>query len=393
MLLAALLGGAFAGFLASVFIWLVEGGTDLLWTDLPDRVGVEPYGTWWTFAVPIAGGALVGLGQRFLGNYPRPIDEAIATWRAGGHLDPRTVPRTVVNSLVALVFGGPVGFEAALTGLLGGTATLISTQLHRAGRFARQAWGAERIEAVPHAVQVLPFYLAGLAGLFTYKALPFGTIDVAFRFAPNREVMGADDAAVVAVFAALVTVPVAWAATAIHRAEAATAFRRSPVLIGMAGGLLFATLALGDDFVLFSGQQAIQNLQGLAVASLLYLTVAKVAALVIAYLAGWRGGPVFPSYLAVAALATAVSAGVGTPPDLVMIGGIAAVSAVFLKGRIPAAFVLSLYVVPLSYAGVILVGAAAAAGALALGDSLGIVPAPEVPPDPEGAPPAGAAAA
>lgn len=180
-------------------------------------------------------------------------------------------------------------------------------------------------------------------------------------------------------FAALVTVPAAWAVGSAHRAEAATLFRRAPVLVGMAGGLLFALLAVGNELVLFSGQQGIQLLptEGYSTAELLYVAVAKWLALVIALTAGWRGGPIFPIYTSVAALAVACDGLAGVDAQLIMVAGIAAVSVVFLKGNIPLALVLSLYAVPFSYTGVMLVAAVGAAAALAVARHAGLVPAPE----------------
>ena len=67
-----------------------------------------------------------------------------------------------------------------------------------------------------------------------------------------------------------------------------------------------------------------------------------------------------------------------------MVAGAAAVSVVFLQGKIPAAFVLALYVAPLSYAGVILVGAVGSATALAVAGSLHLLPtAAPAPPAPD----------
>ena len=176
-------------------------------------------------------------------------------------------------------------------------------------------------------------------------------------------------------FAALVVVPAAWAISVVSRAESATLFRRSPILAGMAGGLLFALLAVPNEFVLFSGQQGIQQLPGLGGWSLLYITVAKWVALVVALLAGWRGGPVFPTFTAIAAFGVLMSGPIQVSPDLLMIAGITAISVVFVKGKLVLAFVLCLYPVPLSYAAVILVGCLGAATALAIARSLGALPA------------------
>ncbi|WP_040495471.1 chloride channel protein [Ilumatobacter nonamiensis] len=382
LLVVAIATGALAGVIAAGFIWLVEAGTKYLWSDLPEQVGVEPYDSWWLFAVPIVGGALVGICQIALGNYPRPLEEAIGTWKRGGHIDPEVAPKTAVSSLVALSFGGPVGFEAALTGLLGGTATWIGQRITTVGHLVRNAWGAETVDGVPRAVHALPYWLAALAGLFTYHWLPFGVIDFGFRFTEFDGDLGVAAGLAGFAFGALVVVPVAWAVSVVSRAEHATTFRRNPILVGMAGGLLFALLALPNQLVLFSGQEGIQLLPSADLGDLAYITVAKWAALVIALLAGWRGGPIFPTYTSVAALAVIVDEVVDVGPDIMIVAGIAATGVVFLKGNLPMAFILTLYPVQASYASVILIGCAGGAVGLAVARSLGALPTPPAEPAP-----------
>jgi H+/Cl- antiporter ClcA len=163
----------------------------------------------------------------------------------------------------------------------------------------------------------------------------------------------------------------------IGRAEISPFFQRSPILIAVGGGLAFAAMAWISDFVLFSGQQDMQRLVTLGNPELLYIAVAKWAALVIALFAGWRGGPIFPMFTAVAALAVVVDALFDIGPNLVMVAGIGAVGVVLARGSIAMAFILTLYAVPLTYSGVILVGCAGAAVGLGIGKSLGLLPATE----------------
>jgi H+/Cl- antiporter ClcA len=151
-------------------------------------------------------------------------------------------------------------------------------------------------------------------------------------------------------------------------------FRRGPVRFAVAAAVLFAALALVQEDVLFSGQQAIQHLDGLPNGDLLYLTVAKWVALLIAYLGGWRGGPIFPLFFSVSSFAVLLDGPLGVPADVVMIAGIAAVSTVFARGSIPIAFVLSLYVVPVSYALTVLIGATAGAIALRMARARDVLP-------------------
>lgn len=374
LLVVAIVSGALAGVVGAAFIWLYEEGLDLVWTDLPDKVGVAPYDSWWLFAILIGGGALVGICQRVIGAQPRPIDEAVATWSAGGHLPASDAPKAGFNSIIILVAGGPVGFEAALIGLLGGTASWINQRIASVGRLVRQAWGAERIDSLPSVAHHIPYWLAALSGLFTYKWLPFGTLDMGFRFSSFDGRVDVGEGLWMFGWAALVVVPAAWALAVVGRAEFATVSRRAPILIAMAGGLVFAILALGDDMVLFSGQQAIQQLPDATTGQLFYVTVFKWAALVLALLAGWRGGPIFPSFTSAAALGVLAADVVSVSPDLMMVAGIAAVSVAFCKSRLPLAFVLTLYPTPLSYAGPILIGCLGGALGLAVAGAFGAAP-------------------
>lgn len=375
LLATAIVAGAFAGLVMGGFIWVLEQGTSFVWSSLPDHVGVDPFDSWWLFAIPVAGGALVGVCQIVVGNYPRPLEEVIETWKSGGHVEPVVAPKTAINSLVALISGGPVGFEAALTGLLGGTATWVGQRITTVGELVRHAWGSESPDDVPRIAHRLPYLLAAVAGLFTYHWLPFGGIDLGFRFTEFDGRLGVGGGLAAFAFGALVVVPVAWALTIVARAEHSNRFRRSPILIGMAGGALFALLAVPNDVVLFSGQEGIQLLPGESIGELAYVTIAKWAALVIAFGSGWRGGPIFPTYTSVAALAVIVDEVVDVGPDIVIVGGLAAVSVVFLKGNIVMAFILTLYPVELTYASVILVGCLGGAVGLAIARSLGALPA------------------
>jgi len=378
-------GGALAALIMASFIWLYESGLDLVWNALPERVGVDPYSSWWPFAILIGGGVLVGLGQRLLGNYPESIETVVDKWKNHERVEPRTIPASMVNSLLVLIAGGPVGFEAGLAGLLGGSATWIGDRIQAVRRLVRSAFGADDDQSLPAALRQLPYWLAAVAGLITYRWLPFGQLDTGFRFDSFDGDLNITTVGVSFGFAAIVSVPMVWAAHLAHRAEEVARFRRAPIAFAVTAGLVFALLAMPTHLVLFSGQTGYQSLPELGYATLAYLVVAKWVALVIALGAGWRGGPVFPLFFSVSAAAVLVANGLGLEADIVMVAGTAAVSAVFLKGRIAAAFLLTMYVAPPSYAVVILIGAIGAAAALALAGPARLLPAEQTtgkaPPD------------
>ena len=111
--------------------------------------------------------------------------------------------------------------------------------------------------------------------------------------------------------------------------------------------------------------------------ALLYVTVAKFAALLIAVSTGWRGGPIFPLYTSIGAFAIVAADVVGATTDTVQVAALAAVSTVILKGNVPGALVLTLYVVPVSYGFVMVIGSVAAVVVLALLRTSGVIPTPD----------------
>jgi hypothetical protein len=67
-----------------------------------------------------------------------------------------------------------------------------------------------------------------------------------------------------------------------------------------------------------------------------------------------------------------------------IVADLAAAAVVFARGSVPLAFILTLYPVQLTYAGVILVGCIGGAVGLAIARSLGFLPTP---PEPHSFPP------
>ena len=375
LVVVAVAGGVAVALLFACFVWAYESGIRVMWHDLPDALDLDPFDSWWIIAVPVVGGLLVGIGQRVVGNVPEPMQDVFGQIRSGGRVPGATALRAIVNSLAALLFGGPLGFEAALVSIIAGSSFWVGDRLRSVERFIAVAAGVDEVDDLPRSLRRLPVWVAAVVGALAYSWMPFGKIDTSmFRFTSDGQWIDLDEGLWIVAIAALVTIPAAWAISVVQRAEEATLFRRAPILIGMAGGLVFALLAWNDEYVLFSGQQTLQHLDGLGDGRLIYIAVAKWAALCIALVAGWRGGPIFPTFVSAAAIAVVLSDVVDVSSDVMIIGAAAGVTAVFLKGNIPAAFVLTLYVAPLSYAGVILLGCVTGALVLAVGARAGLLP-------------------
>ena len=374
----AVVTGSLAGAAGAAFIWLVDAGIELVWDRLPDALDA---GTWWIVAAPVIGGVLVGLGQRFLGNHPAPISEYTKAWRSGGGIDAADTPASFANSLSALVFGGPLGFEAALTGVVGGVGAWAGDSIGRAGHLLRQSWGWEQVDQLPATLRRLPPWLAALSGVLTFRWLPFGSLHFGVDLPDVDTTLSAPEALSAFAAGAILAIPVAWLLYAVSRSEHASFFRRSPIMIAMAGGLVVGVLALGSDLVLFSGQGGLGRIADTPTAELAYAAAAKALALIVVYLAGWRGGPIFPLWFAAAAWGTAAARGLGLDGLTLAVACLTTVGVVFFRGKVLAGILLTMLIVPFSAFGAVIVGAVGSAVGFGLAEQAGLVPS--LPPDGE----------
>lgn len=112
--------GALLGALTKAVLVLFRAAIAVLWEWLPDRLGADPSSVVYMAVVLGVGGLLVGVGQRYLGSYPEPLETVLDNVRHGAGIDHRTIPKTMANSLAALGFGGPLGPETALVSVIGG---------------------------------------------------------------------------------------------------------------------------------------------------------------------------------------------------------------------------------------------------------------------------------
>lgn len=119
LILYSIIIGGVTGLLTWSFLAVLSLTTHFLWVDLPNVIDVKN----WTIIVCLVGGILVGLCQKYFGNYPRKMDDVIAEFKATKRIDYSSVYKIALTAICVLSFGASLGPEAALVGIVGGLST------------------------------------------------------------------------------------------------------------------------------------------------------------------------------------------------------------------------------------------------------------------------------
>ena len=337
--IAALIGIP-AALVAVAFLGLVHVMENLLWTDVPQAMGLGSPPWWMIVGVPAVGGLLVWLARTTL-----PGD--------GGHepvggisIAPTPIsyaPGVALAALASLAFGAVLGPEAPLIAL-GSVVGMVAVRwwkVHgQVGQVVSTAGAFSAVSALfggPIVAGVLlleagislgsalvPVLLPGavaaavgytiIVGVGSWSGIPTtGMVVPDLPAYPNTRVVDLLLAVVVGIAVALLVAVSRRTATALLRLRPRVG--TGPALV--AGGLVVGLLSLlvesrggSYDDVLFSGQFDLTHLLGMTDGTLLLLVVlAKTAGFMVCLGAGFRGGPVFPAIF----IGTAVALVVGSP--------------------------------------------------------------------------------
>lgn len=133
MVMLALAAGFAVGFLVWAVLSLANGLVALLWDALGKRGG-EGFATpWFPLVVCTLGGLVIGVWTHFLQGAPAPLETVMASFKKTGSYRVEGAGRSVVGFLLPIVFGGSVGPEAGLTGLIASACCRLRDLLKRAG--------------------------------------------------------------------------------------------------------------------------------------------------------------------------------------------------------------------------------------------------------------------
>lgn len=132
-LLTIVIGGV-AGAFVWLFFFLLNHGIELFWHVLPEHIGAW----WWPLAVCLLGGVLIGLFERKFGPYPEDLNKVMAQVKETSRYEYNHLGASAGGALLPLLFGGSVGPEAGLTGVIAGLCTWVGDRLKFLGKEFRE---------------------------------------------------------------------------------------------------------------------------------------------------------------------------------------------------------------------------------------------------------------
>ena len=117
--------GVIAGLIIWCFIRFMNLGIHFFWEYLPGVVNFKYY----TIAVCLIGGLVIGLWKSKYGDSPEELDKVIKTVKKDHRYPYNNIFTSIVSALLPLIIGASVGPEAGLTGIIAGLCTWAGDKL------------------------------------------------------------------------------------------------------------------------------------------------------------------------------------------------------------------------------------------------------------------------
>lgn len=166
-LLSVVLTGAMAGAFVWLVLFIMNVGIAVIW----DGVSTW-FGRFYPVVMCLIGGIVIGLFAKRYGPYPEDLRTVMAKVKSEGRYEHDKIGRMSVAALLPLLFGGSVGPEAGLTGVIAGLCSWVGDRMRRFGSDFRELSEAG-VVATLSALLTAPLY--GFAAGMTGR--PSGTSD------------------------------------------------------------------------------------------------------------------------------------------------------------------------------------------------------------------------
>ncbi len=311
--------GAIIGGISWLLLFIMNLGIEFLWA--------EPLFSWALYPLVICalGGLAIGLWSKRFGPYPQEMSEVLKIIKKGQVIPYHNLHIITISALLPLVFGGNLGPEAGLSGIIAGLCFWFSDrfkfifseleELAQVGiaasivvifrsplfAFIHQIEDPDHVSTIPKKTKLLMYFIAIFSG--------FGALSLLQKLSGNQLSLGRFPAIQVIslneLLAGLPLVAIGIGTGLIYYfftyaiKRLAKPLNSFIVLKGILGGLVLGGVGIFLPYVMFSGEHQLALImttwQEMGLVLLLLTGLLKLILGVFCLEMGWRGGHIFPT--------------------------------------------------------------------------------------------------
>lgn len=315
--------GTFVGIVTGLYMLMINVLIHFIWTDVPKYIGMSH--NYYILIICLLGGLLIGFLQRKYHGYPKTMEQVLEEFKTTGRIEyHHEVSKTFFTAVPALIFGGSIGPEASLTGILGGMVNWVGDHL-KITLENRKELTQMGIGAIFSTVFHAPFAgignaIDGAKGDFknrTRKIIIY-TLTVIFgllgfilinKLFPHESSFGIHLSKNIHwTWQGIVLIPIAlalgilfgkvfvWTGNLLGKLSLP---KKHALTAAIIAGLLLGIFGILSPYLMFSGETELLNFStsafGSSFAVLLLIALGKMLIANICFSFGWRGGLIFPA--------------------------------------------------------------------------------------------------
>lgn len=321
------------------FMFLINLTSDFLWHELPSIIKVNNF----TISIILCtlGGVIIGFCQKFLGAYPKEMNEILHEYKLTKTIDYKPLPQYIVCAFLPLIFGGSIGPEAGLFGMVAMFSTFLSIKIKNSNPELKEEFIETSTTAVLTAIFQVPFFstfsyeknsiyklkliskkllnyitytCTTLSAYFIIKFLNNLTHKESFIFKLESSHISSKELLFfipILILSIIIGLSFNYIGNLVKYICKKTKLSLNPFISAIIGGGILAVLGAYFPLILFSGEHALRemvdNFEELGVSYLLLIAFLKILATKISVNFRWVGGQIFPTIFASFCIAFALS--------------------------------------------------------------------------------------